>query len=451
MGDIGHPSVAKVLSMSEDMANNLNIVIIGHVDSGKSTTTGHLIAQCGGVDPATMETLEKEAAAEGKATCKYAWLLDKLGEERRRGITIDISLWKFVTEKFGFTIIDAPGHRDFIRNMITGTTQADLAVLVVSAANNEFEIGFSKEGQTREHALLAHTLGVKQLRVAVNKMDLTDPPYSEERYQEIKADVSIFLKKTGYNPEVVGFIPISGYEGDNMTTKSPNMPWYHGPCLIESLNEAKPPKRQMDKPLRLPIQDVYKIGGIGTVPVGRVETGVMLPGMRCTFAPGGLTSEVKGIQKHGEEVPQASPGDNIGFRVEDQIGHNDIHRGYVASDSASDPAKTAQSFDAQVIVLDPAGPISVGYTAVVDCHTAHVACRFAELHEKLCRKSGKKLEDNPKSVKKNDSCLATLEPTKPMCVESFKQYAPLGRFSMRDMRRTVAIGVVKTVKHVEER
>merc|ERR1712193_46656 len=281
---------------------HLNIVVIGHVDSGKSTTTGHLIYKCGGIDKRVIEKFEKEAAEMGKGSFKYAWVLDKLKAERERGITIDIALWKFESNKYYFTIIDAPGHRDFIKNMITGTSQADLAVLIVASSTGEFEAGISKDGQTREHALLAYTLGVKQMRVAMNKMDNTTPPYSEARYKEIKAEVSNFLKKTGYDPEKNPYIPISGFHGDNMIEDSSNMGWHKGQCLLDSLDQAKPPKRPVDKPLRLPLQDVYKIGGIGTVPVGRVETGMIKPGMIATFAPNGVTTEVKSVERHHESM-----------------------------------------------------------------------------------------------------------------------------------------------------
>merc|ERR1712167_473489 len=428
---------------------HINIVVIGHVDSGKSTTTGHLIYKCGGIDKRAIEKFEKEAAEMGKGSFKYAWVLDKLKAERERGITIDIALWKFDSAKYYFTIIDAPGHRDFIKNMITGTSQADLAVLIVASSTGEFEAGISKDGQTREHALLAYTRGVKQMRVAMNKMDNTTPPYSEGRYKEIKEEVSNFLKKTGYNPEKIPFIPISGFHGDNMITDSSNMGWYKGPCLLDSLDQAKPPKRPVDKPLRLPLQDVYKIGGIGTVPVGRVETGMIKPGMVVTFAPNGVTTEVKSVEMHHESMPEAVPGDNVGFNIKN-VSVKEIRRGNVASDSKNDPAKETISFDAQVIVMEHPGQISNGYTPVLDCHTAHIACKFAELTEKLDRRTSKKTEDNPKFVKKGDACMAKLVPTKPMCVEAFKAYAPLGRFAVRDMRQTVAVGVIKAVEKSEK-
>jgi elongation factor 1-alpha len=428
---------------------NISLVVIGHVDAGQSTTTGHLIYKCGGIDKRVIEKFEKEAAEMGKGSFKYAWVLDKLKAERERGITIDIALWKFESAKYYFTIIDAPGHRDFIKNMITGTSQADLAVLIVASSTGEFEAGISKEGQTREHALLAYTLGVKQMRVAMNKMDNTTPPYDEGRYKEIKAEVSNFLKKTGYDPEAIEFIPISGFEGDNMISKEgsngkDNMTWYKGPTLLESLDQAKPPKRPVDKPLRLPLQDVYKIGGIGTVPVGRVETGVIKPGMVACFAPTGLETEVKSVEMHHESMPEATPGDNVGFNVKN-VSVKEIRRGNVASDSKNDPAKEAVDFMAQVIIMEHPGQISAGYTPVLDCHTAHIACKFSEITEKLDRRTAKKVEDNPKFVKKHDACMARLAPTKPMCVEGFKQYAPLGRFAVRDMRQTVAVGVIKQV------
>merc|ERR1712211_104112 len=298
---------------------HINIVVIGHVDSGKSTTTGHLIYQCGGIDKRTIEKFEKESSESGKGSFKYAWVLDKLKSERERGITIDIALWKFETPKYYVTIIDAPGHRDFIKNMITGTSQADCGVLIIASGTGEFEAGISKNGQTREHALLAYTLGVKQLIVAVNKMDSTEPPYSQARFEEIQKEVGNFIKKVGYNPAAVPFVPISGWHGDNMINASDKMSWYKGwkverkegnasgMTLLEALDAVIPPTRPTDKPLRLPLQDVYKIGGIGTVPVGRVETGIIKPGMVVTFAPNMLTTDVKSVEMHHESLPEAVP------------------------------------------------------------------------------------------------------------------------------------------------
>merc|ERR1711988_1107935 len=374
----------------------------------------------------------------GKGSFKYAWVLDKLKAERERGITIDIALWKFETEKYYVTIIDAPGHRDFIKNMITGTSQADCAVLIVAAGVGEFEAGISKNGQTREHALLAYTLGVKQLIVAVNKMDSTEPPYSQARFEEIKKEVSSYIKKIGYNPETVAFVPISGWHGDNMLEPSENMGWFKGwekkgttkadkdkkftgTTILQALDHIAPPERPTEKPLRLPLQDVYKIGGIGTVPVGRVETGKLKPGMVVNFAP----SNVKNVSV------------------------KEIRRGNVASDSKNDPAKEAENFKAQVIILNHPGEIRKGYSPVLDCHTAHIACKFEEMVEKIDRRSGKKLEDNPEKVKSGDAAIVLMKPSKPMCVEPFSEYAPLGRFAVRDIRQTVAVGVIKSVTKKE--
>jgi len=428
---------------------HINHIVICHIDAGKSTTTGHLIYKCGGIDKRTIEKFEKEAAELGKSSFKYAWVLDNLKAERERGITIDIALWKFESPKYYFTVIDAPGHRDFIKNMITGTSQADVAILVIDSSVGGFEAGISKDGQTREHALLAFTLGVKQMIVACNKMDDVSVKYGEARYNEIKAEVSSYLKKVGYKPMKIPFVPISGWMGDNMIDKSTNMGWYKGPYLLEALDTVTPPKRPSDKPLRLPLQDVYKIGGIGTVPVGRVETGVIKPGMVVTFAPAMLSTEVKSVEMHHESLPEAVPGDNVGFNVKN-VSVKDLRRGFVCGDSKQDPPKGADSFYAQVIIMNHPGQISAGYSPVLDCHTAHVACKFAELNQKMDRRSGKVLEENPKFVKSGDACMATLSPTKPLCVESFADYPPLGRFAVRDMRQTVAVGVIKAVTKTEK-
>merc|ERR1712002_928155 len=441
---------------------HINIVVIGHVDSGKSTSTGHMIYKCGGIDKRTIEKFEKEAQEMGKGSFKYAWVLDKLKAEREGGITIDIQLMKFLTKKYDVTIIDAPGHHDFIKNMITGTSQADCAVLIIASSTGEFEAGISKNGQTREHALLAYTLGVKQMIVGINKIDNTEPPYSESRFKEIQKEVESYVKKVGYVPKAVAFVPISGWHGDNMIEASTNMSWYKGwsieqkgsdkpvtgKTLLDAIDSIMPPERPVSKPLRLPLQDVYKIGGIGTVPVGRVETGKLKAGMVVTFSPAQVTTEVKSVEMHHETLEEAVPGDNVGFNVKN-VSIKDIRRGMVASDSKNDPAKESKTFLAQVIILNHPGEIHAGYQPVLDCHTAHVACKFDTLLQKIDRRNNKVLEESPKMVKSGDAAMVKMVPSKPMCVEPFSKYAPLGRFAVRDMRQTVAVGIIKKVEKKE--
>lgn len=427
---------------------HVNLVVVGHVDAGKSTTTGHLIYKCGGIDKRTIEKFEKESAEMGKSSFKYAWVLDKLKAERERGITIDIALWKFETTKYYFTIIDAPGHRDFIKNMITGTSQADVAILVIASGVGEFEAGYAKTGQTREHALLAFTLGVRQMICLINKMDDKSVKYSKSRYQEIVSEMKKFLKTVGFKPKKIPFIPISGWVGDNMLETSKNMPWYKGPHVLKALDNIKPPKRPVDKPLRLPLQDVYKIGGIGTVPVGRVETGVLKPGMSVTFAPVMLSTEVKSVEMHHESMEEAKPGDNVGFNVKN-ISLKQIRRGMVAGNSKKDPPCKTDYFTAQVIILDHPNKIMAGYTPVLDCHTAHIACRFNKLITLMNKRTGAVIEQNPKSAKSGQAVLVDMIPSKPMCVETYKDYPPLGRFAVRDMRKTVAVGIIKQNHRVD--
>merc|ERR1712070_1181170 len=359
---------------------------------------------------------------------------------------------KFETPKYHVTVIDAPGHRDFIKNMFTGTSQADCAVLIIAAGTGEFEAGISKDGQTREHALLAYTLGVKQLIVAINKMDTTK--WSEDRFNEIIKETSSFIKKVGYNPKTVPFVPISGFNGDNMIDNSTNCPWYkgwekeskagkaNGKTLLEAIDAIDPPSRPTDKPLRLPLQDVYKISGIGTVPVGRVETGTIKSGMVVTFAPANVTTEVKSVEMHHEQLTEGLPVDNVGFNVKN-VSVKEVRRGNVCGNVKSDPPQNVKDFQAQVIVTNHPGKICAGYAPVLDCHTAHIACKFIKLEQKMDRRSGKVLEENPKFLKKGEAGIVRMIPQKPMCVEAFTDYAPLGRFAVRDMRQTVAVGVIK--------
>ncbi|MEM2501000.1 MAG: translation elongation factor EF-1 subunit alpha, partial [Candidatus Bathyarchaeia archaeon] len=374
---------------------------------------------------------------------KYAWILDNLKEERERGLTIDLRYLKFETPKYFFTIIDAPGHRDFVKNMITGASQADAAILVVSAKKGEFEAGIGPGGQTREHAFLAFTLGVRQMIVLINKMDDPTVNWSKERYEEIRNEVGRMLRLVGYRIDKIPFIPVSGWLGDNLVKPSPNMPWYSGPTLYEALDYFEMPPKPIDKPLRIPIQDVYSITGVGTVPVGRVETGVLKEGDTIIIMPSGKTGEVKSIETHHVRIPRAEPGDNIGFNVRG-IAKHEIRRGDVAG-HPTNPPTVAKEFIGQIIVIYHPTAIAAGYTPVMHVHTAQVAVRFAELLRKIDPRTGQTVEEKPAFLKTGDAALVRFEPVRPVCLEVYTEFPALGRFAIRDMGTTIAAGVVKEI------
>ncbi|MEB3845373.1 MAG: translation elongation factor EF-1 subunit alpha [Desulfurococcales archaeon] len=423
---------------------HMNLVVIGHVDHGKSTLVGHLLYRLGLIEEKKLKELEEQAKAKGKESFKYAWILDRMKEERDRGITIDLTFMKFETKKYVFTIIDAPGHRDFVKNMITGASQADAAILVVSARKGEFEAGMSPEGQTREHLLLAKTMGIDQIIVAVNKMDAPDVNYDQKRYQQVVTILKKFMKGLGYNVDQIPFIPISAWKGDNLIERSPNMPWYNGPTLVEALDNLQPPKKPIDKPLRIPIQNVYSIPGAGTVPVGRVETGVLRVGDKVVFMPPGVTGEVRSIQMHYQDLEKAEPGDNIGFAVRG-ISKNDVKRGDVAG-HLDNPPTVAEEFTARVFVIWHPSAIAPGYTPVIHAHTASISARMVEILAKLDPRTGKVVEEHPSFLKPGDVAIVKFKPIKPMVIEKFSDFPPLGRFAMRDMNRTIGIGIVTDVK-----
>jgi elongation factor 1-alpha len=420
---------------------HLNIVFIGHVDHGKSTTVGRILLDTGYIRQEEIDKFRAEAEAKGKATFEFAWVMDDLKEERERGVTIDIAHRRFDTQKYYFTIIDAPGHRDFVKNMITGTSQADGAVLVVSAADGV-------QDQTREHVYLAKTLGVAQVICAINKMDRQEVAFKEAKYNEVKEEMTKLLKSVGYKIDTqIVFIPISAFKDDNINKASPNMPWFKGPTLLQALDNLVVPAKPTDKPLRLPIQDVYTITGIGTVPVGRVETGKLKVGDKIIFMPGGKTGEVKSIEMHHESVAEAQPGDNVGFNVRG-IDKNDIHRGEVVG-PASAPPTVVESFIAKVQVLNHPSVITAGYTPVFHMHTAQIACEFTELLKRLDPKTGQVAEENPQTLKTGDAAVVKITPKRPLVIERYKDFPQLGRFAVRDMGQTVAAGVVDEVKKKE--
>jgi len=433
--------------MSKAEKPHLNLVIIGHVDHGKSTTTGHLFYLTGTVDERAIKAYEEEAKRMGKETFKFAWVLDRLKEERERGLTIDVAYLKFETPKYFFTIIDAPGHRDFVKNMVTGASQADAAVLFVSGKRGEFEAGIGPGGQTREHAFLAYTLGVNQLVVAINKMDDPSVNWSQDRYTEIKNEISRMLKMVGYNVEKIPFVPTSGWTGDNLVKPSAKMPWYKGPTLYGALDVFEVPPKPIDKPLRLPVQDVYTITGVGTVPVGRVETGVLKEGDILVFMPSNVQGEVKSIETHHVRIPRAVPGDNIGFNVRG-IAKKDLRRGDVGG-HLDNPPSVAREFIGQIIVIYHPTAVAAGYSPVLHAHTGQVACRFTELIRKLDPRTGQTIEEKPAFLKTGDGAIVRFEPVHPISVEAYSDFPELGRFAVRDMGTTIAAGVVKEITKKE--
>jgi len=426
---------------------HLNLVVCGHVDHGKSTMMGHLLYLIGAVDDKTLKEYEEQAKALGKETFKFAWVLDRLKEERERGLTIDLCYMKFETDKYFFTLIDAPGHRDFIKNMITGASQADCAILVVSAKQGEYEAGIGPQGQTREHAFLLKTLGVNQLIVAVNKMDDPSVNWSQARFNEVKSGIERLLRLVGYDVSKIPIIPVSAWTGDNLVKPSDKMPWYKGLTLFKALDIFEVPPKPIDKPLRLPIQDVYSISGVGTVPVGRVETGVLREGDRVIFAPSGKVGEVRSIETHHVRIKEALPGDNIGFNVRG-LSRTDIRRGDVAG-PIDNPPTVVREFIGQIVVVYHPTAIAAGYTPVLHIHTATVPVKFVELIAKINPRTGEVLEDHPSFLRTGDIALVRFQPLKPVVAELYSEFPQLGRFAIRDMGMTIAAGIVKEITQKE--
>jgi elongation factor 1-alpha len=410
---------------------HLNLVFIGHVSHGKSTTVGRVLYETGSISDRDIQRMKEATQQFNKPTSEFAFVLNTLKEERERGITIDISHMEFQTPKYYFTVIDAPGHRDFVKNMITGTSQADAAVLVVSAVDNIMP-------QTREHVILASVLGIRQLIVGINKMDVVG--FSQSKFEEVKKSTLDLLKTFGYKVDTIPVVPYSAYEGSNVGKKSTTMPWYTGPTLLELLDNLTVPPKPTDKALRLPIQDVFSISGFGTVPVGRVETGIMKPGDNIIFMPSGIKTDVKSIEMHHKQLQQALPGDNIGFNIKG-VDKKDIKRGDVVG-PASNPPTVATEFKAQVVILNHPNVIAKGYTPVFHIHTAQLACTFEELLEKKDPKTLATTEKNPETLKTGDVAIVRIKPTKPIVIEKHSEFPQLGKFAIRDMGATIGAGIV---------
>lgn len=413
---------------------HMNLAMIGHVDHGKSTLVGRLLFETGVVPEHIIEQYRKEAEEKGKATFEFAWTMDSLKEERERGLTIDVAHKRFDTDKYYFTIVDCPGHRDFVKNMITGASQADAAVLVVAATEGVMP-------QTKEHVFLARTLGISQLIVIVNKMDAVE--FDAKKFEEVKEDTIKLLQMVGFKPDDIGFIPASGLKGDNVSGLSDNMQWYSGSTFLQVLDTLQIPEKPIELPLRIPVQDVYTISGVGTVPVGRVETGKMKKGDKVVFSPTGVSGEVKTIEMHHEEIPEAIPGDNVGWNVRG-VGKEDLRRGDVCG-LVDNPPTVADEFTAQIVVLQHPSAITAGYTPVFHCHTAQVACTILEIQKKLDPRSGEVLEENPDFIKTGDAAIIKVKPTRPLVIEKVKEIPQLGRFAIRDMGQTIAAGMIMDI------
>ncbi len=415
---------------------HINLVFIGHVDHGKSTTVGRLLFDTGNVDEQAMRKLKEKAEQLGKKGFEFAFVMDNLKEEQERGVTIDLAHKRFDTDKYYFTIIDAPGHRDFIKNMITGASQADCAVLVVAANDGV-------NAQTIEHLKLSKIFGVGQLLVAVNKMDISGVEFSEKRYKEVIEDVKKHAAQAGWKVDLLRFIPIASFPGENIAKKSTKMPWWTGDTLLEAINKFQIPQKPTNLPLRLPIQDVYNITGIGVVPVGRVETGIMKVGDKVMVVPGregkGVPGEVKTIEMHHEAVNQAEPGDNIGFNVRG-IGKKDIARGDVLGHADNVPSVVTE-FTAQVVIMSHPSVVTVGYTPVFHIHTAQIACRFDQIIKKLNPATGQEVTENKDILRNGDAAIVKLIPMQPLVIEKNTEIPQMSRFAIRDSGATVAAGM----------
>jgi elongation factor 1-alpha len=430
--------------MSKREKPHINLIIIGHVDHGKSTSIGHLFYDAGAIPEKTLKDFEAEAKALGRESFKYAWVLDKLKEERERGVTIDLAFYELETKKNVFTVIDSPGHRDFVKNMVTGASQADGAILMISAKRGEYEAGTNPGGQTREHAFLAKTLGVNQIVVAVNKMDDASVNWDENRYEEVKDGVGKLLKMVGYNIDNVNFVPTSGWTGDNLVNRSENMDWYKGPTLLEALDGFELPPKPTAKPLRIAIQDVYTIRGVGTTPVGKVETGELKPGDDLVFMPSGEKGKVNSIETHYTKIDKAGPGDNIGFNVKG-VPKDKVKRGEIAG-HPSDLPKVAKAFTGRIFIINHPTAVGDGYTPVLHLHTAQIAVRFDKLVAKLDPRTGQTVEENPAYLRTGEAAIVRFVPLAPTAMETFKDYPSLGRFALRDMGTTIGAGVVMEIE-----
>jgi elongation factor 1-alpha len=419
-----------------------SVVFIGDEGSGKSTVVGHLLYRLH-PDISALERVEKEATEKGMPGCKFAWLINRLPKERELGHTINVSYHCLETETVSFTLFDIPGRRKYAGNMIAGTSCADIAVLIVSAQRGEFEAGMGRFGQTKEHALIAFTMGIKELIVGVNKIDTCNPLWAQDRYEEIQRELSIYLVKVGYQRFKVSFVPISSWHGFKLTESCSVLQWYTGPNLLQALTALSLPVRQYDQPLILSVLDVYRIPGIGTVAVGKVHTGVLAYNSSISFLPVAKSTSVLSIESHNKQLKQANPGTFIGFAPR-YIGSREIYRGLVVTNSSSSSKYTI--ITAQVVVLFHPKAICVGYKATLYCHTAKTLCKLAAFKAKIDKRTAGIIEESPVSVTTGDTFICVFHLEEPIYVAKYTKYPHFARFLLRDMGVTVAVGIIKEIE-----
>ena len=448
--------------MTDERKDHISIVVAGHIDAGKSSTVGHLLFKLGGISQREMQKLQAEADAQGKGSFAFAYYMDNQKEERERGVTIACNTKEFYTDNYHYTIVDAPGHRDYVKNMISGAGQADAAILLVPAEKGGFETAIAKgnhatgevQGQTRQHARLLSLLGIEQLIIGVNKMDACD--WSEERFNEIKSEMSLMLQQAGFKPKKVPFIPYSGYHGNNLIETTDKMPWFKGweanlnpttkvsgNTLKDALDKfIKPPKRDETGALRLPISGVYNIKGVGVIIAGRVEQGTLVPGDEVGFMPSGVKGKIFSIEMHHKKYEKAVPGDNIGMSIKGLVKDNMPKAGDVMFKIKDGELKAVTKFKAQVAVQEHPGQLKAGFTPIVHVRTSKVACKMTSISWKMGKKTGGSKEENPQFLERGDSAEVEFEPSKPFFVETFDVCPGLGRFAAMDSNSLVMLGKV---------
>ncbi|KAI8140639.1 P-loop containing nucleoside triphosphate hydrolase protein [Fennellomyces sp. T-0311] len=422
---------------------HLNIVFMGHVDAGKSTMGGNILFLTGMVDKRTMEKYEREAKEAGRESWYLSWALDTGNEERAKGKTVECGRAYFETDKRRYTILDAPGHKNYVPSMITGASQADVGVMVISARKGEFETGFERGGQTREHTMLAKTSGINKMIIAINKMDDPTVEWDKARYDEILNKLTPFLKQTGFNPKTdIYFMPVSGYTGANIKDRSNKCTWYNGPSLLEYLDDMKTLERKLNAPLMLPVAEKYK--DMGTIIVGKIESGHIRKGQSILVMPNKHVCEITAIYNETEdEVDHAICGDNVRVRLKG-VEEEDVMPGFLLCDKKK-PVKTSKTYEAQLAILDHKNIICAGYTAVMHVHSAVEEITISALLHLIDKKSGRKSKRPPQFVKQGQKVIARIETAGPICIETFEEYPQLGRFTLRDEGKTIAIGRITKV------